>query len=138
MVVSTQGRAWESVQSAAPQLLPGKGREAEHGSWDTGRVCHSEPRLCRMTWSPLWVEVAEFSVCAPTACCPTLKYILECRRRGGLYSLLKWRTPNFQSLHRPAPGMAEQRKECFLETQTWVQMVSWCPSGARPGRCRAP
>ena len=44
--VCTQGRAWESMQSAAPQLVPSKGREAEQGSWDTGRVCHSEPRLC--------------------------------------------------------------------------------------------
>lgn len=40
-----RAEAWESVQSAAPQLLPG--RAGRHGSWDTGRVCHSEPRLCR-------------------------------------------------------------------------------------------
>ena len=40
-------RAWESVQSVAPQLVPGKDREAEHRSWDAGLVCHSEPRLCR-------------------------------------------------------------------------------------------
>ena len=64
-------------------------------------------------------------LCAPTACCPTPKIYLGVPSVGEASTLCSNGAPQISSpLHRPAPGMAEQRKECFLETQTWVQMVS--------------
>lgn len=87
-----------------------------------------------VTWSPVWVEVAEGTpfLCAPTACCPTPKIYLGVQSVGEASALCSNGAPQMSSPpHRPAPGMAEQKKECFLETQTWVQIWSLplCPSG---------
>lgn len=71
-------------------------------------------------------------LCAPTACCPTPKIYLGVQSVGEASALCSNSTPQMSSPpHRPAPGMAEQKKECFLETQTWVQIWSLplCPSG---------